>query len=80
MMAVCKLFYFAFLVVTSAEFIWKHHNNEELPQILEEVHEKCPNITKVYTLTEPSVRNVTLYVIEFSDNPGCHQTCKFNIY
>lgn len=76
MMAVCKLFYFAFLVVTSAEFTWKHHNNEELPLILEEVHQKCPNITKVYTLTEPSVRNVPLYVIEFSDNPGCHQPYK----
>ncbi|CAH0728768.1 unnamed protein product, partial [Brenthis ino] len=76
-MAVYKLFFFfAFVVVATADFVWKHHNNEELPLVLEEVHEKCPNITKVYTLTEPSVKNVPLYVIEFSDSPGFHQPYK----
>nr|USU81843.1 M14 metal carboxypeptidase 12 [Antheraea pernyi] len=48
----------------------------ELPLVLEEVHEKCPNITRVYALTEPSVRNVPLYVIEFSTTPGFHQPYK----
>lgn len=66
-----------FLSAVSAEFVWKHHNNEELPLILEEIHQKCPNITRVYSLTEPSVCNVPLYVIEFSDGPGYHQPCKF---
>lgn len=61
----------------SAEFTWRHHNNEELPLILEEVHRKCPKITRVYTLTEPSVRGVPLYVIEFSETPGHHQPCKY---
>lgn len=65
-----------FCLSASAEFVWKHHNNEELPQVLEEVHEKCPNITRVYALSEPSVLNVPLYVIEFSDTPGFHQQCK----
>ncbi|KAL4706500.1 hypothetical protein ACJJTC_015698 [Scirpophaga incertulas] len=64
------------LIVVSSEFIWKHHNNEELPLVLEEVHEKCPNITRVYALTEPSVRNIPLYVIEFSTTPGFHQPYK----
>lgn len=76
-MALFQFVYFSlFLTAVSAEFIWKHHNNEELIQILEEVHEKCPNITRVYSLSEPSVRNVPLYVLEFSDNPGFHQACK----
>lgn len=66
----------AFLLVTSAEFIWKHHDNEELPLVLDNIHRKCPNITRVYALTEPSVRGVPLYVIEFSDTPGIHQPYK----
>lgn len=64
-------------IVTSGEFVWKHHNNEELPLILEDVNSKCPNITRVYELSEPSVQNVPLYVIEFSDRPGIHQPCKY---
>lgn len=67
---------FAFLFTTSAEFVWKHHNNEELPLVLEDVHQRCPNITRVYALSEPSVLGVPLYVIELSDNPGFHQPCK----
>lgn len=77
-MATYLPFYLAFLVVASAEFVWKHHNNEELPLVLEEVHQRCPNITRVYALSESSVRNVPLYVIEFSDSPGFHQPCEYN--
>ncbi|CAH0699986.1 unnamed protein product [Spodoptera exigua] len=66
----------AFIISTSAEFIWKHHNNEQLPIVLEEVHAKCPNITRVYALSEPSVCGVPLYVIEFADTPGFHQPYK----
>ncbi|CAG9560514.1 unnamed protein product [Danaus chrysippus] len=75
-MAMYAFFYCAFFLGVSSEFVWKHHNNEELSAILEEVHENCPNITRVYALTEPSVRNVPLYVIEFSDTPGFHQPYK----
>lgn len=63
-------------VAASSTFQWKQHNNEELPLVLEEVHQKCPSITRVYTLSEPSVRGVPLYVIEFSETPGFHQPCK----
>ncbi|KAJ0179858.1 hypothetical protein K1T71_004449 [Dendrolimus kikuchii] len=75
-MAFLKLLYIVFLYSASAEFVWKHHNNEELPLVLEEVHQKCSNISRVYALTEPSVRHVPLYVIEFSDTPGFHQPYK----
>ncbi|RZF32449.1 hypothetical protein LSTR_LSTR012660 [Laodelphax striatellus] len=54
-------------------FEFKHHNNTELQNILEAVHQKCPTITRVYTLSETSVQKVPLYVIEFSSKPGHHQ-------
>ncbi|CAK1604257.1 unnamed protein product [Parnassius mnemosyne] len=68
--------YFIFFLTVSAKFVWKHHNNDELPLVLEEVHEKCPNITRIYALSEPSVQNVPLYVIEFTEMPGFHQPYK----
>ncbi|KAG6446457.1 carboxypeptidase E [Manduca sexta] len=76
MTSMCLYLFFTFLIAVSGEFVWKHHNNEELPLVLEEVHEKCPNITRIYALTETSVNNVPLYVIEFSDTPGFHQPYK----
>lgn len=76
-MAFYWLLFSALTIAASNAFVWKHHNNEELPLILEDIHEKCPNITRVYELSEPSVQNVPLYVIEFSDRPGVHQLCEF---
>ncbi|XP_071439885.1 carboxypeptidase E-like [Hetaerina americana] len=57
-------------------FDFKHHNNEELPAVLENVHARCTNITQVYTLSEKSVLGLPLYVIEFSSQPGHHQLLK----
>nr|CAD7397189.1 unnamed protein product [Timema cristinae] len=57
-------------------FQFKHHDNEELVQVLTDVHRKCPNISRVYTLSERSVRGVPLYVIELSAHPGYHQLCE----
>ncbi|KAL1122352.1 hypothetical protein AAG570_003757 [Ranatra chinensis] len=54
-------------------FTWKHHDNNELREVLNTVHDKCPNITRVYTLSEKSVRGLPLHVIEFSSKPGYHQ-------
>ena len=55
---------------------YRHHNNEELEEVLSMIHHRCPNITRVYTLSERSVRGIPLYVIEFSTKPGYHQLCK----
>lgn len=52
---------------------FRHHNNTELAAILQQVHNKCPDVTRLYTLSEPSVRGVPLYVLEFSDKPGHHE-------
>lgn len=62
--------------VVSASFEFKHHNNEEVLKVLESVHQACPNITRIYTLSETSVMGTPLYVIEFSTTPGQHEPCK----
>ena len=38
---------------------------------------RCPDITRLYTLSEPSVNGIPLYVLEFTDNPGKHELCKY---
>ena len=60
-------------VAGASSFVWKHHNNDELLDTLVEVHSRCPNNTRVYTLSETSVRGVPLYVIELGPKPGHHQ-------
>merc|ERR1740128_1414028 len=52
---------------------FKHHNNTMLAATLQKIHNKCPDISRLYTLSEESVRGVPLYVLEFSDSPGKHQ-------
>lgn len=82
-MAVCwalRVFLGLLINEVCSEFVWKHHSNEELPLVLEEIHEKCPNITRVYALSETSVQNVPLYVIELTLDPGVHQPCKYLYY
>ena len=37
------------------------------------VHNRCPDISRLYTLSESSVLGVPLYVLEFSDHPGHHE-------
>lgn len=66
------------LVTVCTAFQFKHHNNEELVQLLEDVHLRCPNISRVYTLSETSVNGNPLVLIEFSDNPGIHEISKLN--
>ena len=58
------------------EFQFKHHDNQELATILEDVHLRCPNITRVYTLSENSVNGNPLLLIEFTDKPGRHELRK----
>merc|ERR1712095_108916 len=61
------------IFVNANNLEFKHHNNTELAAILQQVHNKCPDISRLYTRSEPSVEGVPLYVLEFSDNPGHHE-------
>merc|ERR1712137_940746 len=63
----------AIITLAAANIEFKHHNNTELAAILQQVHNQCPDISRLYTLSEPSVRGVPLYVLEFSDKPGHHE-------
>merc|ERR1711971_62002 len=63
----------ALMSLAAANLEFKHHDNTELAAILQQVHNKCPDISRLYTLSEPSVRGVPLYVLEFSDKPGHHE-------
>jgi len=63
----------AFNIHLSNGLDFKHHNNTELAAVLQQVHNACPDVTRLYTLSEPSVLGVPLYVLEFSDRPGRHE-------
>lgn len=54
-----------------------HLNNAELQEYLLKVHQQCPDITRVYELSQLSVKGWPLVVIEFTSNPGKHQECKY---
>ncbi|XP_063864422.1 LOW QUALITY PROTEIN: carboxypeptidase E-like [Scylla paramamosain] len=58
---------------SAPEFQWKHHSNQEVEAVLRQVVSRCPDVTRLYALSEPSVRNVPLWVLELSDNPGHHE-------
>ena len=66
-----------------------HHNYEEMLDVMRDVHEKCPKITKLQNLTSDpdykpvvnsTIKNRKLAVIIFSENPGQHETRKFNVH
>jgi len=54
-------------------FVFKHHDNTELLEILEDVHARCPEISDVYELSETSVNGVPLAVIVLGKQPSKHE-------
>jgi len=59
--------------VQAGKVEFKHHNNTEMAEVLQQIHNRCPDITRLYTLSETSVNGVPLYVLEFTDHPGKHE-------
>ncbi len=64
------------LFSTCLSFKFVHHDYEAMLRVMNDAHDRCPEITKVYSLSESSVEKRSLAVIEFSDNPGRHETGK----
>lgn len=58
------------------QYEYKHHNNQELNYLLQNIHLKYPSITRLYQLSERSVNGWPLTVIEISANPGQHELRK----
>ena len=62
----------------------RHHTNDEVKRIMDDVHEKCPEFTRVYSLPDlehsdvpkETVNGSKLWVIQFSKTPGHHQLGK----
>jgi len=59
--------------VAAGNVDFKHHNNTEMAEVLQQIHNRCPDITRLYTLSETSVNGIPLYVLEFTDHPGKHE-------
>ncbi|XP_070544328.1 carboxypeptidase E-like [Ptychodera flava] len=55
-----------------SDYVWQHHNHEELKAILDDTAKKCPEITRVYSPGK-SVQGRELWTIEISDLPGKHE-------
>jgi len=49
-MLVATLFVLIGSALAALEF--KHHNNTEMAAILQQIHNACPDITRLYTLSE----------------------------
>ncbi|XP_038147080.1 probable carboxypeptidase X1 isoform X2 [Cyprinodon tularosa] len=51
---------------------FRHHNYKEMRKLMKSVHDECPNITRIYSIGK-SYKDLKLYVMEISDNPGKHE-------
>ncbi|KAL3108442.1 hypothetical protein niasHT_015364 [Heterodera trifolii] len=58
------------------DLLWsRYHDQNAMEELLEKVHSKCPNVTRLYSVGR-SVQGRDLAVIEFSLHPGRHQILK----
>lgn len=57
------------------ELRFKHHDNNELIQILNGVNRQCPEITQGFELNPSTVNGNRLYGIIFGINPSAHEPC-----
>ena len=60
-------------------FEFKHHTYDDLTAVLNDVHQRCPDITYLYNLTgdpETTWEGRHLNVIVFSDHPEEHELGK----
>ena len=70
MIVACLLVVAAVGTVDAFEFV--HHDQAALVRILDETQAKCPDVSRVYSLPEKSVKGRDLRVIVFGKNPGQH--------
>ena len=52
----------------------KYHNYDELTKALQSLHERWPNLTRLYKLSEKTVGNRELWVLQISTDVGKERT------
>lgn len=55
------------------DYQWVYQTHDEMKDILDAVHKKFPDITRVYSLPIQSVQGKDLWAIEITDYPGDHE-------
>lgn len=55
------------------DYEWAYQDHDQMIKILNDIHAECPDITRLYNLSLPSVKGKPLTVIEISDIPGEHE-------
>ena len=72
--SLCFLLFSSLIVLSTGEdHNDNHHNTEQMFEVLNNVHAKCPEITSIYDLPLKSTKNRPLRVIVFSDHPKYHE-------
>ena len=61
------------LISSVTSFHFDHHDNQQLNNILIHINKECPDLTRLYELSERSVNGWPLTVIEISREPGKHE-------
>lgn len=64
----------------SSSAIFFHHNFEQTVALMNKVNKACPEITRIYNLSEPSVEGRNLTVLEITENPGIHKPGEILIF
>uniref|UniRef100_A0A8C5MHR4 AE binding protein 1 n=1 Tax=Leptobrachium leishanense TaxID=445787 RepID=A0A8C5MHR4_9ANUR len=61
-------------VITSPDNLdFRHHSYKDMRQLMKVVNEECPTITRIYNIGK-TAKGQKIYAMEFSDNPGEHET------
>lgn len=66
------LFLCIVILGVSRAFEFVHHDQQQLEEVLDDAHQRCPDITKLFTLDPKSVKGVPLKGIIFGKQPEAH--------
>jgi len=67
-----------FLAINVYAIEFKHHNYQNMLKYMDDIHKRCPDITRTYFLSEKTVNGRQLVVMEVSKNPGKYVPLKPN--
>ena len=71
------LVFILFSVTISQAIDFQHHDYQEMEKYLNDIHQKCPKITRVYDIGQ-SIEGRNLTVMEITKDPGQYKPLKPN--